>query len=135
MSTGRGRVQMVLAAGLMLVGLTCVYSVLMASPEEPAGCQNETCKEIAYHLNCDKQVGGKFDLKSCNLCADPVGRCKDGNTSTCGRTSVPLGLAFCDVTEVCLCANNPSSAPFVEATGNYSGDYKDSGVTRKVCVK
>jgi hypothetical protein len=121
----RKAIQWTLAGVLGTIAVGFFYGAAFAVPPiEPAGCANNTCKQIQYYIICDanKQpsLGVRLNVTDCVPCAFS-GRCDGGNAKTCTKSDNPLLLAPSDIAETCFCSKAPASwtveGTLVKATG------------------
>jgi hypothetical protein len=119
--------------GILLVttamaGALLFHAVASAAFIEPPGCANQTCKMIRYFFNCSLQSGTVQKEATCLVCVAQDGRCNNGNNNACNDSGVTRHWNRTNVTNVCDCAKTPNGSGYVEATGNYTGDYLNSTV-------
>jgi hypothetical protein len=115
--------------------LVMAYTAAKASQGKPAGCANNTCKNIQFRYWCPAGTGTAYETPDCDFCRSTFGRCKDGVDVSCVPGDTPLNSAGCTVTPVCDCANLPpgDARNNVEATGDLPGTFKPVGRNAKGC--
>ncbi len=120
-----------------IAALGLCYGAAMAAPGEADGCYTNSCKDIEYWISCDGAsgpVGLKNELEDCIPCGHSKTRCDTGTSATkpCNLTDTPNGITFCDAGQTCDCDQLEGTARYVEAYGNYTGDYGPSQ-NRRIC--
>ena len=130
-------IQWTFAGLLVAAGVGFFYGAVVAAPGEPAGCANDTCKEITFWISCDAnkvpEAGIVYDRLNCLPCKQANGRCENGTTKKCEETTTPIMHAPADVKEICLCANAPASGRVEGSLVEQKGKFKDTGFKQWIC--